>query len=206
MKKWIALLLAALMIFTLAACEEAAELVLEVLEETEPAAETGEPTTEPQEQILTEEPTEASTEAVTEEITESTEEVLVSEENEPQTLIVMTEPQLDENGTYTSKEDVALYIHLYGRLPKNFITKAEARKLGWEGGSLEPYAPGMCIGGDRFGNYEELLPTDRSYFECDIDTLGARSRGAKRIVFSDDGLIYYTDDHYETFELLYGEP
>ena len=108
--------------------------------------------------------------------------------------------------SYTSKEDVALYIRTYGCLPDNFMTKNEARKLGWEGGSLESFAPGMCIGGDRFGNYEGLLPEDRDYTECDIDTLGAKSRGAKRIVFSDDGLIYYTDDHYESFELLYGEP
>ena len=102
---------------------------------------------------------------------------------------------------------MALYIHLYGHLPDNFITKKEAEKLGWPGGSLEPYAPGMCIGGSRFGNYEGLLPEaeGRSYTECDIDTLGAKSRGAKRIVFSNDGLIYYTEDHYESFELLYGE-
>ena len=113
--------------------------------------------------------------------------------------------ELDPNGSYTTKEDVALYIHLYGCLPDNFMTKDEARDLGWEGGSLEPYAPGMCIGGDYFGNYEGLLPEDREYTECDIDTLGADSRGPKRIVFSDDGLIYYTGDHYESFELLYGE-
>lgn len=117
-----------------------------------------------------------------------------------------TEAKIDENGSYTTKEDVALYIHTYGCLPGNFLTKNEARKLGWEGGGLDPYAPGMCIGGDRFGNYEGLLPEDRDYTECDIDTLGAKSRGAKRIVFSEDGLIYYTDDHYESFELLYGEP
>lgn len=108
--------------------------------------------------------------------------------------------------SYTTKEDVALYIHTYGCLPENFMTKNEARKLGWEGGGLEDYAPGMCIGGDHFGNYEGLLPEDRDYTECDIDTMGKSSRGAKRIVFSDDGLIYYTDDHYESFELLYGEP
>ena len=114
---------------------------------------------------------------------------------------------IDENGSYTSKDDVALYIHVYGHLPSNFITKKEAEKLGWSGGSLESYAPGKCIGGDRFGNYEGLLPkkTGRSYTECDIDTLGKKSRGAKRIVFSNDGLIYYTDDHYASFELLYGE-
>jgi len=114
----------------------------------------------------------------------------------------------DPDGSYTNKEDVALYIHIYDRLPNNFITKEEARKLGWSGGGLENYAPGMCIGGDRFGNREGLLPNapGRQYYECDIDTLGADSRGAKRIVFSNDGLVYYTDDHYESFELLYGKP
>ena len=114
---------------------------------------------------------------------------------------------IDEDGSYTSKDDVALYIHTYGRLPGNFISKKEAQALGWNGGSLEPYAPGKCIGGSRFGNYEGLLPEKegRTYTECDIDTLGAESRGAKRIVFSNDGLIYYTGDHYESFELLYGE-
>lgn len=114
---------------------------------------------------------------------------------------------MPEDGSYTSAEDVALYIYTYGRLPDNFITKKEAQKLGWSGGSLEPYAPGKCIGGSHFGNYEGILPEaeGREWTECDIDTLGADSRGAKRIVFSNDGLIYYTEDHYETFTLLYGE-
>ncbi|MGN1414752.1 MAG: ribonuclease domain-containing protein [Anaerovoracaceae bacterium] len=113
----------------------------------------------------------------------------------------------DPDGSYTSAEDVSAYLLTYGRLPQNFITKKEARDLGWEGGSLEPYAPGMCIGGDKFGNYEGNLPEKdgRTYYECDINTLGADRRGAERIVFSDDGLIYYTADHYETFTLLYGE-
>jgi hypothetical protein len=113
---------------------------------------------------------------------------------------------ISPDGIYTSKEDVALYIHTYGCLPANFMTKNEARELGWVDGSLEEFAPGMCIGGDRFGNYEGLLPEDRNYTECDIDTLGAETRGGKRLVFSDDGLIFYTEDHYESFELLYGEP
>jgi len=119
-----------------------------------------------------------------------------------------TESKLDPDGVYTSKEDVALYIHTYGCLPSNFITKNEARKAGWEGGSLEPYFPGMCIGGDYFGNREGLLPEakGREWTECDINTLGEKSRGAERIVFSNDGLIYYTGDHYESFTLLYGEP
>ena len=114
---------------------------------------------------------------------------------------------IDEAGWYYSAEDVSLYLYTYGKLPENFITKDEARALGWEGGSVEVYAPGYAIGGDTFGNREGLLPkaAGRLYYECDIDTNGQNSRGAKRIVFSNDGLIYYTDDHYESFKLLYGE-
>ena len=114
---------------------------------------------------------------------------------------------LDEHGSYTTAEDVSAYLLQYGYLPENFITKKEAKSLGWEGGSLEPYAPGKCIGGDKFGNYEGLLPAEpgRQYYECDINTLGKKSRGAERLVFSNDGLIYYTEDHYDSFHLLYGE-
>ena len=121
--------------------------------------------------------------------------------------IPTTEALLSESGSYTTKEDVALYIHTYGCLPGNFLSKDDARALGWEGGSVEKYVPGWCIGGDVFGNYEGLLPEaeGRIYYECDINTLGSDDRGAERIVYSNDGLIYYTPDHYETFELLYGE-
>ena len=113
----------------------------------------------------------------------------------------------DPDGSYTSKEDVALYIHLYGCLPSNFITKSEARKLGWKSGSVEKYAPGKCIGGDRFGNYEGLLPkaTGRTYYECDIGTLYSTSgsRGSKRLVYTKTGIVYYTSDHYRSFTRLY---
>ena len=116
-------------------------------------------------------------------------------------------PAIAEDGSYNSMEDVSLYLHTYDHLPDNYITKQEARDLGWTGGSVERYAPGCAIGGDRFGNREGLLPSEkgRTYYECDIDTIGETSRGAKRIIFSSDGLIYYTEDHYESFTLLYGE-
>lgn len=118
------------------------------------------------------------------------------------------ETEIQEDGTYTSKEEVAEYIHLYGHLPDNFITKKEAKALGWVSseGNLAEVAPGKSIGGDYFGNFEGNLPEKkgREYHECDIDSDGGY-RGAKRIVYSNDGLIYYTEDHYETFELLYGE-
>lgn len=118
------------------------------------------------------------------------------------------EIKIDEDGSYTDKENVALYIHTYGKLPQNYISKKTAESLGWNSGeAVSTVAPGKSIGGDRFGNYEQLLPKKkgRQYYECDIDAYGKKSRGAKRIVFSNDGLIYYTDDHYESFELLYGE-
>lgn len=117
------------------------------------------------------------------------------------------EPELiDENGSYSSMQEVADYIHAFGKLPPNYLTKNEARDLGWESseGNLWEVAPGMSIGGDRFGNNEGLLPdaNGRKWTECDIDFDGS-FRNAKRIVFSNDGLIYYTDDHYESFTQLY---
>ena len=108
-----------------------------------------------------------------------------------------------KDGEYNSREEVAAYIRQFkGALPRNFITKSAARALGWNGGALEPHAPGKSIGGDRFGNYEQRLPrlTSGFYKECDIDTKG-RPRGVKRLVFTQDGKrIYYTGDHYKTFK------
>lgn len=116
------------------------------------------------------------------------------------------EIEVEEDGSYTSKEEVALYLHTYGKLPGNFITKKEAKALGWQSskGNLDKVAPGKSIGGDHFGNYDKLLPEKkgRSYKECDINFNGSY-RGAERIIYSDDGLIFYTNDHYQTFEQLY---
>ena len=212
-----ALLLALVLVFCLAACAvsgqdiaDAVQLAAAMLAETEgdPALdqETPAQAAEPEAEIeagaeAAPEPA-AATEPEPEPEPEIGEEAEAAAEPEP-------EPEapaasIDEDGLYTSKEDVALYLHLYGKLPANFITKTEARELGWSGGGLDGYADGKSIGGDRFGNYEGILP-DGSYHECDIDTMHASSRGAKRLVYSEDGRIYYTEDHYESFELLYGE-
>ena len=75
-------------------------------------------------------------------------------------------PEIAEDGSYTSKDDVALYIHTYGKLPSNFITKAEAKKLGWTGGGLDEFAEGKCIGGDKFGNNEGKLPDGKGRQQC----------------------------------------
>ena len=116
--------------------------------------------------------------------------------------------EIDESGVYTTKEEVSKYLHLYGELPENFITKNKAKDLGWEAsrGNLFEVTDEKSIGGDRFYNREGGLPDKegRKWFEADIDYRGG-SRGAKRILYSNDGLIFYTGDHYDTFEKLYGE-
>lgn len=110
---------------------------------------------------------------------------------------------VEEDDWYDSMEEVAVYLTLYGELPDNYLTKAEAEALGWRSsrGNLWDVAEGMSIGGDRFGNYEGLLPEakGRRWTECDIDFDGGYRNG-KRVVFSNDDLIYYTDDHYASFE------
>lgn len=100
-----------------------------------------------------------------------------------------------------SRECVSAHIRRTGSLPQNFITKKQAGDLGWQGGDLWRYARGKSIGGDRFGNFERRLPDKkgRIWRECDIEYRGG-PRGAKRLIFSNDGLIFYTADHYESFE------
>ena len=174
----LALLLAALMLLGLTACgEEIAGLTEEVFSEPR-IAET----------------------AVSEETPDEPETPEASETDAGTSDSAVTEGEY-----YYDLEHVVLYLDRYGVLPENYITKDEARELGWEGGSVENYLDGAAIGGDHFGNREGLLPeaAGRSYTECDIDTDGQSSRGAKRLVFSNDGLYFYTEDHYETFDELY---
>ncbi len=113
-----------------------------------------------------------------------------------------------EEETCYDLEGVVLYLDRYGKLPGNYISKNEARALGWEGGTVEDVLPGAAIGGDTFGNREGILPKDQKgrYYECDIDTKGKKNRGAKRLIYTKDGTYYYTDDHYESFrKVVIGE-
>lgn len=113
---------------------------------------------------------------------------------------------ISEDEEYSDPNDVALYIHTFGHLPENFITKSEAEALGWKNseGNLWDVAEGKSIGGDKFGNREGLLPKaeGRQYYECDVNYSGGY-RGGERIVFSNDGLIFYTNDHYSSYTQLY---
>ena len=198
--KWALALMATLMVLTgLAGCsskdvETALDVAIEVIEVVESleAMETETQISSGSEQTSVQTEAQTTSEAETEEI-----------ETEDEAAVI------DEDGHYTSKEEVALYLYTYGKLPSNFITKKEAENLGWkkkdgEAGQLHVVAPGMSIGGSSFGNYEGLLPEKkgRKYFECDINYVKG-NRGAERLVYSNDGLIFYTGDHYESFEQLY---
>jgi len=198
--KWLALALAAAVFLT--ACAPSAA---QPGGESGPSVSASQPEEEP-ERAPESEPTApvSQPEEEPEKAPESEPPVSASQPEEPENTLEIT-----EDGWYNTKDEVALYIHQYNRLPENYVTKNQAQKKGWSGGSVEKYTgEGTAIGGSRFGNYEGLLPEKkgRSYTECDINTVGKTKRGAERIIFSNDGLVYYTGDHYKTFELLYGEP
>lgn len=118
----------------------------------------------------------------------------------------LTAASIQKDGHYTARDDVALYLSIYGRLPENYITEEEARALGWTGGSVEAVAPGCTLGGDVFEDVEALPFQTLDYFVCDVDGEGQEERGTKRLVYeSDMNYIYYTEDG-ETFQLIYRKP
>ena len=124
------------------------------------------------------------------------------------TIFIETESSKEKNVPvegeyYYDLENVVLYLYYYDELPDNYITKKEARALGWEGGTPERYLEGSAIGGDSFGNREGLLPAGK-YTECDLYTLGKDERGAERLVFTDEE-YYYTGDHYASFTQIWVE-
>ena len=205
MKKAVLLFLALLLILTLPACgrksqtpsapaePEPETAVVPGEQSPQPAEETPAPAEKPAEDPAA--PETVPDDAPAEEPEEPAEEPSGEpESDEPEASL----PVPDEDGWYYDLENVTLYVMTYGKLPSNYITKKQAEALGWSGGSVQRFKEGAAIGGSHFGNYEGLLP-DGKYTECDIDTDGASSRGAKRLIFSSDGHYYYTDDHYETF-------
>ena len=108
--------------------------------------------------------------------------------------------QIDE---LTNDEIVVKYLKEHGELPDYYITKSEAKSLGWvpSKGNLCEVAPGKAIGGDIWTNRQKSLPTKsgRRYFEADLN-YNCGNRNADRVVFSNDGLVFVTFDHYRSFE------
>ncbi|MCL1851593.1 MAG: hypothetical protein FWF88_00975 [Peptococcaceae bacterium] len=114
-------------------------------------------------------------------------------------------PENERIDILNSFDDVAEYIRQNGRLPANYITKAQATAAGWVAseGNLAEVAPGKSIGGDIYRNAEGALPAapGRIWYEADINYTSG-FRGSDRILYSNDGLIYGTTDHYATFIVI----
>jgi hypothetical protein len=101
----------------------------------------------------------------------------------------------------TEERTVISYVKQNRRLPDYYITKNEARKQGWNPskGNLCDVLPGKAIGGDKFGNREGRLPDGEKYFEADVN-YHCGSRQADRIIFTRNGEVYLTKNHYKSFE------
>lgn len=192
MKKFIGLLTAAVIALSMPGCSVYQNAVPDTATKTTLISET--------------ETQSASTEMQTAETDRSETTIKKAEETDSVSETAAEKLSVEKDGSYTTPEDVAEYIHTFGTLPNNFISKSDAKTLGWDNkkGNLWDVAEGKSIGGDYFGNYEGLLPDEkgRKYTECDVNYNGGY-RGSERIIFSNDGLIYYTNDHYKTFTQLY---
>lgn len=101
----------------------------------------------------------------------------------------------------TNENTIINYVKQNNQLPDYYITKNEAKKLGWNPshGNLCEVLPGKAIGGDHFGNREGKLPKDEKYFEADVN-YSCGNRNSDRIVFTKNGEVYLTKDHYKSFE------
>ena len=101
----------------------------------------------------------------------------------------------------TNENTVINYVKQNHQLPNYYITKNEAKKLGWNPsqGNLCEVLPGKAIGGDHFGNREGKLPKDEKYFEADVN-YSCGNRNSDRIIFTKNGEVYLTKDHYKSFE------
>ena len=120
--------------------------------------------------------------------------------SEQKSNISLSAQNIDE---LTQENIVIPYIKKHGELPDYYITKSEAKSLGWvpSKGNLCEVAPGKAIGGDIWTNRQKSLPTKsgRKYFEADLN-YHCGNRNADRVVFSNDGLVFVTFDHYRSFE------
>ena len=101
----------------------------------------------------------------------------------------------------TSEKLVIDFVKANKKLPDYYITKGEARNQGWVAskGNLCDALPGRAIGGDKFSNREKSLPPGNQYFEADVN-YNCGNRNADRIVFTKNGEVWLTHDHYKSFQ------
>ncbi len=101
----------------------------------------------------------------------------------------------------TDDDKVIAYVKSNHKLPDFYITKSEAKSQGWNPskGNLCDVLPGKAIGGDQFSNREKQLPKGEQYYEADVN-YDCENRGAERIVFTKNGDVWLTKNHYQSFE------
>lgn len=109
--------------------------------------------------------------------------------------------QSSEIDDLTNERTVINYVKANQKLPDYYLTKSEAKRQGWVAseGNLCDVLPGKAIGGDKFSNREKTLPAGNQYYEADVN-YGCRRRNADRIVFTKNGEVWLTHDHYKSFE------
>ncbi|GAB1439974.1 ribonuclease domain-containing protein [Providencia sp.] len=128
----------------------------------------------------------------------------VSEQSQPPTREAVTPKDTPKTiDKLTEQDNVVSFMEKYQKLPAFYITKKQAREAGWDAkkGNLCDVLPGRAIGGDRFSNREKGLPIaqGRQWFEADIN-YRCGHRGADRLLYSSDGMIFVTQDHYKSFK------
>lgn len=107
------------------------------------------------------------------------------------------------NATLNGRNGADWHLKYYGRLPTYYISRGDAYHQGWKPrlGNLSKVAPGKMMYGGIYRNDDGKLPqtSGRIWYEADINYQGGR-RNDKRVLFANDGLIFVTYDHYNTFE------
>jgi ribonuclease len=107
-------------------------------------------------------------------------------------------------GVAQAAEPLIESLRATGRLPANYVTKSAAVAAGWTPGKPVGSAiPGAQIGGDVFQNTSSILPSTpgRVWYETDVGLSSTVSRSKQpgtRLLYSNDGLLYVTSDHYNS--------
>lgn len=134
--------------------------------------------------------------------TENRKSEVAQSENQSETNFDTEKPsELSSTEELTNEAKVISYVKSNHKLPDYYLTKSEAKSKGWapSKGNLCDVLPGKAIGGDKFSNREKQLPEGEKYYEADVN-YNCGNRGADRIVFTRNGDVWLTKDHYKNFE------
>ena len=120
-------------------------------------------------------------------------------------VILQMKAVMPGGATKDGENGADFWLAHYGKLPDYYISKEELYALGWKGSkTISSKAPGKMVFGGVYNNDDGHLPSalGRIWYEADINYYKGR-RNQHRILFSNDGLIFVTYDHYQTFYEIY---